>query len=177
MITVPTTKEHQYRYQPIPKSGYPWFTNATLSLFRVHGILSILLIIQILMAFIYNLVKLHKRKNQVIQINLPSVDNQPFVLNNQAFNDDLVTWKELVVITIFVLSIICIKIYNLYSLLAKFISYKTKVTEDDIITCFIFLRRFLMSIVMSIAYMLFYCTNRKLRKFAFLFVSCRFDEI
>ena len=129
------------------------------------------------MALIYNLVKLHKRKNQVIQINLPSVGNQPFVLNNQAFNDDLVTWKELVVITIFVLAIVCIKIYKLYSLLAKFISQKTRLTEDDIITCFVFLRRFFMSIVMSIANILFYCTNRKLRRFAFMFVSCRFEEI
>ena len=129
------------------------------------------------MALIYTLVKRHKSKNQVIQINLPSVSGQPFVLNNKAFNDDLVTWKELVVITIFILAIICIKIYNLYSVLAKFISQRIQLSEEDIVTCFLFLRRFLMVIVMSIANMLFYYSNSKLRRFAFFFITCRFNEI
>ena len=142
---------------------------------RVPLFPSAILIIQILVAVTNKLYKVCKAKNQVIQIALPSVNHQPFVLNNQAFNDDMAALKELVAIIIIFLMGVGIKAFNLAGLFARVVS--PLISEVDMLIIIDFLRRLFLVLCYFTFVIILYAKNPALRKFAFKFMTCRFSEI
>ena len=142
---------------------------------RVPLFPSAILIIQILVAVTNKLYKVCTTKNQVIQIALPSVNHQPFVLNNQAFNDDMAALKELVVIIIIFLMGVSVKAFNLAGLFARFVS--PRISEADMLKIIYFHRRLFLVLCYFTFVVLFYAKNPALRRFSVLFLTCRFSEI
>ena len=128
--------------------------------------LSAIFIVQVLIASVHSFINFWKTENQVIQINLPSVQEAPFQLNNQAYNDDIVTLKEF-----FALSMIIIAGILIRALRPEFTN------AGNIFIIIAFCRRFLVTLSFLIIALTFFVRNQSLRKFALKFSCCRCSEL
>ena len=127
-------------------------------------------ILQVVIASVHSIVNYCKTKNQVVQINLPAVQEAPFQMNNQAFNEDITTLKEFSVLSLIITAMV----------LLRALQPKTQILNQnvaDILTLFVFCRRFLICLAFFFIALSFFVRNRSLRKFAWKFSRCRCDEL
>ena len=127
-------------------------------------------IIQVLIASVHSIVNYCKTKNQVMHINLPAVQEEPFQLNNQAFNEDIATLKEFFVLSLIITAMVLLRAFQ----------PKTQTLNQnvvDVLTLIVFFRRFLISLAFFFIALSFYIRNWSLRKFAWKFSSCKCDEL
>ena len=140
-------------------------------------VLSIIIIVQSMISLMHCLFKFCKRRNQVIQINLPNVQNAPIWMNNQAYNADLATLKEIICMICCTLALVCYKASGLNVLISKVLSHATGVSLIDIQTSIMFCQRFLLAFFLFLVALTFYVKNPSLRVFAHKLILCNFNEI
>ena len=121
--------------------------------------------IQFLTASVHSLVKYYKSNNQVIQINLPSVQEAPIQLNNQAYNEDIVTLKEFSAFSLILIAGIIFR------------ATRPKSPKLSVLIFIAFCRRFLVTLGFLFITLTFYIRNQSLRKFAWKFSSCKCNEM
>ena len=148
--------------------------NPNFANFSILLVLVAIFLFQAMFALVHSLINFCKsRKNQVIQINLPAVQEASFPLNNQAFNEDVATFKEFLVLSIFISGIV----------IGRFFTPKLLVLSDvlgiDVSKIWIvltFCRRFLLTLFFLFIAFIFYIRNSKLRIFAWKFSCCKCNE-
>ena len=129
-------------------------------------------IIQVLVAVVHSVIRFYKSKNQVIHINLAAVQEGPFQLNIQAYNDDIVTLKEFSVLSLILIAGITFRVL-MFNPNIQTLSQNVVKT----VTILVFCRRLLLSLAFLFIALTFYMRNQSLRKFAWKFSCCKCNEL
>ena len=143
----------------------------------IPKVLSAIFFLQVLVALVHSLINFYKTKNQVISINLPSVHEATFPLNNQAYNDDVATFKQFLSLSVFIMAIGILRHYIPKPYISKILSHNFGFNVPKILIIFAFCRRLSFTFFFLFIALIFYVRNSKLRMFVWKFSTCKCNEL